>query len=77
MYVRDTSATESDVEDGPESNIEMSKVRKGKPSTIQMSVRLKELGPRMQLKLMKIHSSFCDGDILYRDGTLVFSSFLW
>ena len=33
----------------------------------QRGIRLTELGPRMQLELLKIQKGFCDGDVLYHE----------
>lgn len=37
-----------------------------------MAVRLVEMGPRIQLKLMKIQEGFCSGDIIYQHGLYIF-----
>jgi len=57
-------ASESDIEDGTEAEVTVPQKTKG---PLQMAVRLVELGPRMQLKLMKIQEGFCGGEILYQD----------
>ena len=72
---RDTTMTESDVEDGAEVRVDVPQSKKKQKAVHQMAVRLKELGPRMQMKLMKIQAGFCDGDILYRHGKFSFLFF--
>mmetsp|Transcript_113807 Transcript_113807/g.170228 ORF Transcript_113807/g.170228 Transcript_113807/m.170228 type:complete len:297 (+) Transcript_113807:79-969(+) len=59
-------ASESDIEDGAEAEVTVPKGNSKGP--LQMAVRLVEMGPRMQLKLMKIQEGFCAGDILYQDA---------
>ncbi|KAJ3414526.1 hypothetical protein HDV05_006440 [Chytridiales sp. JEL 0842] len=54
--LRGAYASESDVEDGPESTVVLGQkyVGRGNRSSEQRAIRLVELGPRMQLKLLKI-----------------------
>merc|ERR1712137_388644 len=59
-------ASESDVEDGPEAEVTIPDGVKSKKGPLQMAVRLVEMGPRMQLRLMKIQEGFCHGDVLYQ-----------
>lgn len=68
MIYRAKDASESDIEDGTEAEVTVPQKTKG---PLQMAVRLVELGPRMQLKLMKIQEGFCGGEILYQDGMLI------
>jgi len=80
QYVlRESFASESDIEDGPESHITLDeeeyaavavkkhkRKRKSKgPATRQSAIRLVEIGPRMELKLIKIQTEFCDGEVLF------------
>ncbi|KAI8320738.1 Brix-domain-containing protein [Martensiomyces pterosporus] len=67
--LREAFASESDVEDGPENSVTLAQdyVGRGNKKNEQRAVRLMELGPRMELKLMKVQAGLCDGDVLYHD----------
>ncbi|KAJ1734739.1 rRNA-binding ribosome biosynthesis protein [Coemansia biformis] len=60
-------ASESDVEDGPESSVTLAQDYVGRNNTKdeQRAVRLMELGPRMELKLMKVEGGLCEGEVIY------------
>ncbi|KAJ2847725.1 rRNA-binding ribosome biosynthesis protein, partial [Coemansia erecta] len=65
--LREAFASESDVEDGPENSITLPQdyVGRGNKKNEQRAVRLQELGPRMELSLMKVHGGLCEGEVLY------------
>jgi len=64
--LRGTQASESDIEDGPDSTVELAHDYNKKNLASQNSaVRLIELGPRMQLQLIKIQEGFATGEVLY------------
>ncbi|KAJ1806849.1 rRNA-binding ribosome biosynthesis protein, partial [Coemansia sp. RSA 2599] len=65
--LREAFASESDVEDGPENAITLPQDYAGRGNTKneQRAVRLQELGPRMELCLMKVHGGLCEGEVLY------------
>ncbi|KAJ1876921.1 rRNA-binding ribosome biosynthesis protein, partial [Coemansia sp. RSA 486] len=67
--LREAFASESDVEDGPENSVTLSEDYFGRVNrkNDQRAVRLKELGPRMELCLMKVQGGLCDGDVLYHN----------
>ncbi|KAJ2749558.1 rRNA-binding ribosome biosynthesis protein, partial [Coemansia nantahalensis] len=60
-------ASESDVEDGPENSVTLAQdyVGRNNAKDEQRAVRLMELGPRMELKLMKVESGLCEGEVIY------------
>ncbi|KAJ2711648.1 rRNA-binding ribosome biosynthesis protein, partial [Coemansia spiralis] len=57
----------SDVEDGPENSVTLAQdyVGRNNAKDEQRAVRLMELGPRMELKLMKVESALCEGEVIY------------
>lgn len=57
-----TGASESDVEDLANDN---KVVLEKKSKTSQNAIKLKEIGPRMTLKLVKIEEGVSDGEVLY------------
>ncbi|KAJ1917731.1 rRNA-binding ribosome biosynthesis protein [Mycoemilia scoparia] len=65
--LREAFASESDVEDGPDSSVTLSQnyVGRGNRRSEQRAIKLVELGPRMDLKLIKIEAGLCEGDVLY------------
>ncbi|KAI9505520.1 Brix domain-containing protein, partial [Coemansia spiralis] len=65
--LREAFASESDMEDGPEAAVTLPQdyVGRGNTKNEQRAVRLLELGPRMELKLMKVEGGLCEGEILY------------
>ncbi|KAJ2600049.1 rRNA-binding ribosome biosynthesis protein [Coemansia sp. RSA 1721] len=67
--LREAFASESDVEDGPENSVTLSEDYFGRVNrkNDQRAVRLKELGPRMELCLMKVQGGLCEGDVLYHN----------
>lgn len=55
--------SDSEGEDTPESRVQI-----GTQGNVQQqSIRLKEIGPRMDLHLIKVQKDFCDGDVLFHD----------
>ncbi|KAJ1936285.1 rRNA-binding ribosome biosynthesis protein, partial [Linderina pennispora] len=65
--LREAFASESDVEDGPENSVTLAQdyVGRGNKKNEQRAIRLMELGPRMELKLLKVQAGLCEGDILF------------
>lgn len=65
--LREAFASESDVEDGPDNSVTLPQnyVGRGNTKNEQRAVRLVELGPRMELSLMKIEGGLCEGEVLY------------
>ncbi|KAJ3057579.1 hypothetical protein HK097_000046 [Rhizophlyctis rosea] len=65
--LREAYASESDIEDGPESTVTLSQkyIGKGNRQSEQRSIRLVELGPRIQMSLTKIQAGLCGGEVLY------------
>ncbi|KAI9593677.1 Brix domain-containing protein [Syncephalis fuscata] len=65
--LREAFASESDVEDGPENTVTLSQryVGRNNQSSEQRAVRLTEMGPRMELKLLKVEAGLCNGEVLY------------
>jgi ribosome biogenesis protein SSF1/2 len=60
-----TDAAESDVEDGPESHVEVTKKTKKGQRVQQSAIKLQELGPRIKMQLVKIEDGVCDGAVLH------------
>ncbi|KAF9977151.1 hypothetical protein BGZ75_010399, partial [Mortierella antarctica] len=67
--LRGAFASESDVEDGPDSTVTLGQdyVGRNNKRQDQRAIKLVELGPRMELKLVKIQGGMCDGEVLYHD----------
>jgi ribosome biogenesis protein SSF1/2 len=66
--------SESEAEDNGESVITLPQnyVGRGNKQAQQRAIRLTEIGPRMQLQLIKIQEGFCDGQVIYHNfGTLL------
>ncbi|KAJ3292854.1 hypothetical protein HK104_004955 [Borealophlyctis nickersoniae] len=65
--LRGAYASESDVEDGPDSTVTLSQkyIGKGNRQMEQRAIKLSELGPRMQMSLIKIQGGLCEGEVLY------------
>lgn len=55
--------SDSEGEDTPESRVHF----ENQGITQQQSIRLKEIGPRMDLHLIKVQKDFCDGDVLFHE----------
>jgi len=68
-YVLGNNAgSDSEAELGPESRIELPNDNpKSTVKTTQSAVRLTELGPRMQLQLIKIEEDFCTGNVIFHE----------
>jgi len=56
--------SDSEGEDTPESRISISNPE---GNSHQQSIRLQELGPRLDLQLIKVQKDFCDGDVLFHE----------
>eukprot|EP01122_Echinamoeba_exundans_P004590 TRINITY_DN1467_c0_g1_i1.p1 TRINITY_DN1467_c0_g1~~TRINITY_DN1467_c0_g1_i1.p1 ORF type:complete len:343 (-),score=79.71 TRINITY_DN1467_c0_g1_i1:414-1442(-) len=66
--LRGAGAADSDAEDmaAAESQLELpQKSKRGDIHQQQSAVRLQELGPRMELQLVKVEEAVCDGTVLY------------
>ncbi|RKP05756.1 Brix domain-containing protein, partial [Thamnocephalis sphaerospora] len=65
--LREAFASESDVEDGPENTVTLAHryVGRNNDRSDQRAVRLVEMGPRMELRLLKVQAGLCDGEVLY------------
>ncbi|ORZ37210.1 Brix domain-domain-containing protein [Catenaria anguillulae PL171] len=65
---RETHAAESDVEDAnPENKVELPQdyIGRNNKRSEQRAIKLTELGPRMDLGLIKIQDGLCSGEVLY------------
>lgn len=63
-------ATESDVEDEEATfTASTSAIKKDEvvESSMTKAVKLTELGPRLRLKLIKIQTGICGGEVIYHD----------
>ncbi|KAF9946401.1 hypothetical protein BGZ65_009762 [Modicella reniformis] len=67
--LRGAFASESDIEDGPESTVTLGQdyIGRNNRKQDQRAIKLVELGPRMELKLVKIQAGMCDGEVLFHD----------
>ncbi|KAJ2471548.1 rRNA-binding ribosome biosynthesis protein, partial [Coemansia sp. RSA 2131] len=67
--LREAFASESDVEDGPENSVTLAQdyVGRNNAKNEQRAIRLLELGPRMDLRLMKIEAGLCEGEVIYHN----------
>ncbi|KAI1316711.1 hypothetical protein EDD11_009600 [Mortierella claussenii] len=67
--LRGAFASESDVEDGPDSTVTLGQdyIGRNNRKQDQRAIKLVELGPRMELRLVKIQAGMCDGEVLYHD----------
>ncbi|ORZ01658.1 Brix domain-domain-containing protein [Syncephalastrum racemosum] len=67
--LKEAVVSESDVEDGPEGNVELPENYRVRRSNLtqenQRSIRLQEFGPRLTLQLFKIENGLCEGEVLY------------
>ncbi|KAJ3210278.1 hypothetical protein HDU67_005436 [Dinochytrium kinnereticum] len=65
--LRGAFASESDVEDGPESSVVLPQkyVGRGNKKAEQRAIKLTELGPRLHIQLTKISVGLCDGEVIY------------
>ena len=57
---RGAYASESDVEEGPESLVSVKEAE-------QRAIKLFELGPRLNLKLIKIEDGLCGGPVIHHE----------
>ena len=72
FILQNSMGTESDYEDAGESTITLADkyIGKGNEKSEERSIRLVELGPRLELSLVKIQTGLCDGDILYPSSSV-------
>ncbi|KAJ3126177.1 hypothetical protein HK098_007809 [Nowakowskiella sp. JEL0407] len=72
--LRGAIVSESDVEDADESTVDISQKYVGRGNQAvangesQRAVRLVELGPRMRMKIMKIQTGLCEGEVVYHEN---------
>lgn len=64
-YILGGHATDSEAEDGPESTVDLEGTNEKRFQPGKYAVRLRELGPRMTLSLLKIEDQVCEGKVLY------------
>jgi len=59
--------SDSEIEDTPENRVVLSQnlPGRGNKSSQKSAIRLKEVGPRLTLKLLKIEQEMCGGQVLY------------
>src|SRR4051794_9373259 len=64
--LREAVAGESDVEEGGENTVTLAQdfVGRGNKKAEQRAVKLVELGPRMELMLIKVQEGLCGGEVL-------------
>lgn len=67
FVIRGAFASESDVEDAGESTVTLPQkyIGRGNRQAEQRAIRLVEMGPRLELSLLKIQAGLCDGEVLY------------
>ncbi|OMJ08772.1 Suppressor of SWI4 1-like protein [Smittium culicis] len=60
-------ASESEMEDNGESKVTLSQnyIGRGNRKSDQRSVKLVEIGPRLELELVKIEDGLCEGDVMF------------
>ena len=65
--LREAIASESDVEDAGENVVTLSEnyIGRNNQKSSQRAIRLVEIGPRMEMRLVKIENGFCDGEVIY------------
>jgi len=69
-YILGPDASDSEGEDGLDNKLKLEQDYFGRgntPKAPQSSIRLQELGPRMQLQLIKIQSDFIGGTVLFHE----------
>ena len=58
-------SSESELDDLPESRIQLPEDYQDKKGGTDVSIRLHELGPRLKLQLVKIEEGFCRGNVVF------------
>lgn len=58
-------SSESEMDDLPESRIILPEDYQDKKKNTSVAIKLHELGPRLQLKLVKIEEGFCRGNVVF------------
>ncbi|PWA02928.1 hypothetical protein BB558_000924 [Smittium angustum] len=60
-------ASDSEIEDNGESSVVLPQnyIGRGNRKSEQRSVKLVEIGPRMELELVKVEDGMCEGDVMY------------
>lgn len=58
-------SSESEIDDLPGSKVTLPEDYQDKKKDTQVAIRLHELGPRLQLRLVKIEEGFCRGNVVF------------
>ena len=58
-------SSESEIDDLPGSKVTLPEDYQDKKKDTQVAIRLHELGPRLQLRLIKIQEGFCRGNVVF------------
>jgi ribosome biogenesis protein SSF1/2 len=72
--LKGAAASESDGEDMDDSKVELPQryLGRGNSKDQQRAVKLVEIGPRIEMKLIKVQKDLCGGEVLYHDFSLCF-----
>lgn len=65
ITVREALGADSDVEEGVDNVVDVGSGIIGRKNTGTRSVKLTEIGPRMELQLVKVQAGMCNGEVLY------------
>jgi ribosome biogenesis protein SSF1/2 len=71
---RNNDASDSEAEDGPDNRIDLpaqASLKSSSSQVMQTAIRLVELGPRLQLQLIKIEDGFCEGKVLFHEYGMI------
>ncbi|KAJ3259657.1 hypothetical protein HK103_001918 [Boothiomyces macroporosus] len=63
FIMRGAFASESDIEDGPEASVVLPR----QSESDKRAIRLFEIGPRLNLKLIKIQDGLCSGEVIHHE----------
>ncbi|KAJ3321400.1 hypothetical protein HDV06_004385 [Boothiomyces sp. JEL0866] len=63
FIMRGAFASESDIEDGPEASVVLPR----QSESDKRAIRLFEIGPRLNLKLIKIQDGLCGGEVIHHE----------
>ena len=58
-------SSDSEMDDIPESRIELPEDYLDKTKGSNVAIKLHELGPRLKMRLMKIEEGFCKGNVVF------------
>jgi ribosome biogenesis protein SSF1/2 len=69
FIIREGHISESEAESGVEATVTLAQDFVGKinKKSDQRAIKLTEIGPRMELQLVKIQSGLCDGEVLFHE----------